>query len=60
LSPETPSSSVTTASPTETLTLAACHIQRITLENQKLREELEAATGVARLTPIPSRRLATS
>ncbi|MEU9471298.1 site-specific integrase [Streptomyces avermitilis] len=45
---------------TETLTLAACHIQRITLENQKLREELEAAMGVARLTPIPSRRSATS
>lgn len=45
---------------TETLTLAACHIQRITLENQKLREELEAATGVARLTPIPYRRSATS
>lgn len=45
---------------TETLTLAACHIQRITLENQKLREELEAATGVTRLTPIPSRRPATS
>ncbi|HWU05598.1 MAG TPA: hypothetical protein VN520_04205 [Streptomyces sp.] len=45
---------------TETLTLAACHIQRITLENQKLREELEAATGVARLTPIPSKRPATS
>lgn len=45
---------------TETLTLAACHIQRITLENQKLREELEAATGVTRLTPIPSRRSATS
>ncbi|MFE4873450.1 hypothetical protein [Streptomyces sp. NPDC056682] len=44
----------------ETLTLAACHIQRITLENQKLREELEAATGVARLTSIPSRRSATS
>ncbi|MBM7167438.1 hypothetical protein JQK87_03185 [Streptomyces sp. G44] len=45
---------------TETLTLAACHIQRITLENQKLREELEAATGVTRLTPTPSRRPATS
>ncbi|MFF3128060.1 hypothetical protein ACFVRD_38540 [Streptomyces sp. NPDC057908] len=45
---------------TETLTLAACHIQRITLENQKLREELEAATGVTRLTSIPSRRSATS
>ncbi|WTP63198.1 hypothetical protein OHU07_43790 [Streptomyces phaeochromogenes] len=29
-------------------TLAACHIQRITLENQQLREELEAATGGAR------------
>lgn len=28
--------------------LAACHIQRITLENQQLREELEAATGGAR------------
>jgi hypothetical protein len=41
---------------TETLTLAACHIQRITLENQKLREELEAATGVTRLPSIPSRR----
>ncbi|WP_230885269.1 hypothetical protein [Streptomyces spinoverrucosus] len=34
----------------------ACHIQRITLENQKLREELEAGTGGARLTPIPSSR----
>ncbi|MEW2272829.1 hypothetical protein GTY41_43410 [Streptomyces sp. SID685] len=38
---------------TETLTLAACHIQRITLENQKLRGELEAATGIARLTSVP-------
>jgi hypothetical protein len=28
--------------------LAACHIQRITLDNQQLREELEAATGGAR------------
>jgi len=45
---------------TDTLTLAACHIQRITLENQKLREELEAATGVTRLTSIPSRRPATN
>ncbi|MBY8341049.1 hypothetical protein LXH13_37235 [Streptomyces spinosirectus] len=45
---------------TETFTLAACHIQRITLENQKLREALEAATGVARLTPLPSRRSASS
>ncbi|MGW7821928.1 hypothetical protein ACWGLF_28260 [Streptomyces puniciscabiei] len=45
---------------TETLTLAVCHIQRISLENQNLREELEAATGVTRLPPIPSRRSATS
>ncbi|MFF1744971.1 hypothetical protein [Streptomyces mirabilis] len=45
---------------TETLELAACHIQRITLENQKLREQLEAATGVTRLTSIPSRRSAPS
>ncbi|MEU9291463.1 hypothetical protein AB0D57_44320 [Streptomyces sp. NPDC048275] len=41
---------------TETLELAACHIQRITLENQKLREELEAVTGITRLPPVPSRR----
>jgi hypothetical protein len=45
---------------TETLALAACHIQRITLENQKLREQLEAARGVTRLTSIPSRRSAPS
>lgn len=28
------------------LTLAAAHIQRITLENQRLRQGLESATGV--------------
>ncbi|BBC98578.1 hypothetical protein [Streptomyces griseofuscus] len=38
---------------TETLTLAACHIQRVTLENRKLRGELKAATGVARLASVP-------
>jgi predicted nucleic acid-binding protein len=38
------------------LTVAAAHIQRITLENQRLRQGLESATGVTRLTPFPAGR----
>ncbi|MFE7400275.1 hypothetical protein [Streptomyces sp. NPDC057557] len=43
---------------TDHLALATAHIQRITLENQRLRQKLEAATGVTCLADrIPSRRI---
>ncbi|MEE1805406.1 hypothetical protein [Streptomyces sp. BE133] len=42
---------------TDYLALAAAHVQKITLENQRLRQGLEAAAGLTRLTDrIPSRR----
>ncbi|WP_329160514.1 hypothetical protein OHB49_13630 [Streptomyces sp. NBC_01717] len=41
---------------TDHLTLAAARIQRLALENQQLRQELEAAANVTRLNTIPNRR----